>query len=821
MRSLDPVGGLNSGIRPLVTTITARLRRIGASRPVLLAGPGFFLVAIATFPGVLRGEVIAPVDILNIAPPWSVVGAPHDRPTNPLRSDIVDSYIPAMSVFGERIRDGDIPLWSDSVKQGVPFFQFIGNGLLHPLSWIWAILPAEDAITYTILFKLTLLGLAMYALLRNAGASPLASFIGGVIYQFQGFNVVWLFWPQTLVAGAAPLLFAALLYHWRNPSPRSVALLAGATFLLLAGGFPSVAGYALYFGAAWGIALVLRDLALRRPIRRLAITATGAGAGVGLGVALIAIQILPTLEYFSNLGVIEARGAAGYFSLPDRALVLSLLPFYYGNSSFYNYAGPANYVEAASYVGWLGAVLALIGIAVGLRRRQLSAVVLALGALACAGIVYGLDPGFVRDVVARLPVFRENPNSRLLSMFAVAVAALSGLGADAVLSYRGGRAWRIRWVVGAAALVALALTGYQLAWFSQHRDVIDRARDSFPELPVTLLTRAWFAAITPVWALAAAALLAAWKSAPRRGAIASALIVAALLEGTLFAARQNPTSPSAGFYPETPGIKFLQEHLGPGERVLAFDGALFPIHAVHAGGIPSTVGHTYYAPPHKALLRALLGDNVFATLTATVPRSARAHFPRDGMRVLGARYYVFPPGLEAIARRAGEVVYGGPDLLVVAAPDFAPAWLATRVQHVATIDEAVAALAAPAMNARRTVVIVGEGEDTRGAAGGQVTNVSYEPERQVFAVSSEDGGVLVVPGVNYPGWEAAIDGGDPVPVETVDAVYRGVRVGPGQHTVEMRFHSSKFTLGALMSGVALAVLTGLLLGALVRVRLRR
>jgi len=81
--------------------------------------------------------------------------------------------------------------------------------------------------------------------------------------------------------------------------------------------------------------------------------------------------------------------------------------------------------------------------------------------------------------------------------------------------------------------------------------------------------------------------------------------------------------------------------------------------------------------------------------------------------------------------------------------------------------------------------------------------------------------MLVTTGVNYPGWRASIDGGEPVPAETVNAIYRGVRVGPGEHTVVMEFRSAKFERGLLISGAALVALLALVVAPVVTRRLRR
>jgi uncharacterized membrane protein YfhO len=53
----------------------------------------------------------------------------------------------------------------------------------------------------------------------------------------------------------------------------------------------------------------------------------------------------------------------------------------------------------------------------------------------------------------------------------------------------------------------------------------------------------------------------------------------------------------------------------------------------------------------------------------------------------------------------------------------------------------------------------------------------------------------------YPGWHAWVDGAE-TPVLPVNALFRGVALGPGRHRVEMRFVPWTFRVGAATSMVA-------------------
>ncbi|MFQ5473998.1 MAG: hypothetical protein ACE5FA_14100, partial [Dehalococcoidia bacterium] len=81
---------------------------VGALAPAVI----FLLVFLAFWQFFLRGEVIAPTDLLLDFRPWSFLAEDGYRVENPLRSDIVDGYLPTLSEFQDGLRDGDFASWS-------------------------------------------------------------------------------------------------------------------------------------------------------------------------------------------------------------------------------------------------------------------------------------------------------------------------------------------------------------------------------------------------------------------------------------------------------------------------------------------------------------------------------------------------------------------------------------------------------------------------------------------------------------------------------------------------------------------------------------
>jgi Bacterial membrane protein YfhO len=161
-------------------------------------------------------------------------------------------------------------------------------------------------------------------------------------------------------------------------------------------------------------------------------------------------------------------------------------------------------------------------------------------------------------------------------------------------------------------------------------------------------------------------------------------------------------------------------------------------------------------------------------------------------------------------------VYDGPDARVYGVSGALPRVFVVGGQRVVGGGgEALDAVTSAGFDGRRVAVTerrvagvpVGEG-----GGGGVARVVSYEPERVVVRARSRGDGLLVLGDNWFPGWKARVDGRD-VDVERVDYLFRGVRLGPGAHTVEFRYEPLSWRVGWIVSlvsllGLAVALIAG-------------
>jgi hypothetical protein len=116
---------------------------------------------------------------------------------------------------------------------------------------------------------------------------------------------------------------------------------------------------------------------------------------------------------------------------------------------------------------------------------------------------------------------------------------------------------------------------------------------------------------------------------------------------------------------------------------------------------------------------------------------------------------------------------------------------------------------------RRTALLEVAPSELPALAGGELSQesaahvTSYEPNRLVVETRAERAAVLVLSEINYPGWEATVDG-EAARVHATDYLLRGVFVPAGAHRVEMRYRAPAARNGAIISGISLVAVGALL-----------
>jgi Bacterial membrane protein YfhO len=787
-------------------------------------------------PGLLPGKTLSSSDTLWFEPPW-VATKPAELaiPTNP---DLADAPEQMQLFLHYAAREmPDLPLWNPYIVGGRPFHGNDQSSLFGPYTWPAYVLPFWTALSWIAVLKLWVAAFGTFLLARTLGMRFAGALLAGIVFALSLKLVTWLIYPSMGVWTWYPWLLFCADRVIKRPDLLSGAGLAAVVALQFLTGHPESNFHGLLLMSCF---VVLRlwqarraaTPANRRPLTRPVLALAGAVAG---GAAVAAVSLIPFAELlWLSADVVDRRGESVDNSLPFGDAVGIFMPDYWGRPT----QTPIRPIllERALYVGALPLMLAAAALILG--RTGTRVAIAAFGGVALA-VVLGVAP-FVQ-IVTRLPVFNSGHNTRLIVFTILAVALLAGWGLEELsAARRRSRLQRRTTIAVAVALLLLPLLivavrspsalgalggGFEIAWL--FADPPGQFRDPQGEEAVR-------ASALLIWLTVAGAGLVLLVLRIRRRVVTTAFVALALLLVCvdLFRAGmgQNPAiDQEHASVPKTGAIRFLERQR--------------PARFVSTREIPQNViplefrlyeARGYDIPIIRRFDRLwrreiVPGAPSVAAAFIDIPLELRDVTPRAlrTLRLLGVTHLLGPktvrpetPPFDRLIpspplRLPGLTqVYDGHDARVYRLDGALPrAWVVGAQRVVGSEDAALDAIVRPGIDARRVVVAEKRlpglpdvrAPTTRPPVGGRARIVRYDPERVVVRAQTPRSGLVVLGDIHYPGWKAELDGRD-VPIERVDYLFRGVRVGRGAHTIEFRYEPLSFTLGWIVSAIALLAL---------------
>ena len=783
LRSLLVYFGTAALLLVLAHRFVLRLRLLPA---LLLA------VAPLIFTGhaLLTGGVFAPLDVAYQAQPLRSLRSERgiERTWNPLTVDVVSQMIPWRKAVREAFSQGRVPLWNPYVLAGEPLLAMAQPAVLHPGTWIGALLPLPQAWTFDMTLRF-FLGLASaFLFLKGTGSSELASLLGASAWAFSDFLVFYVGYPVTPSVAPFPLLLLGLARLARDADRSAVVLTAAALCATIVAGHPEtllfcVFGAGLYF---------LFELAAAGRGRRLRPVLLSLAAGA-LALGVTAVVMLPFVDALPQTWqhTIRTRFHAGSVrSEPGlevlRRLLTSAVPFAYGALGRSEFLG--RLITPAGYAGALLFPFAAAGLTAPGRRRW---ILFGIGLLGLA--LHARVPG-ITDAVVALPLFDIAVTDYLVFLWTFALAVLAAMGLD-----------RLRAGGGVAAFLAgtvLSVSVTVLAGMLRAGPLRDLGMES-GYLRVRLLLQ-----VVPLLAVAVvgAALLRRWGRIPATAAAALLLHFVAVRRAE--EAEIYPTYPASAFYPPLPALDRIPR--GVPERFTSFRWTFEPnIAAMY--GLEDVRG--YDAMTFRPLAETY-------GLWCVQQPAFYNRIDRAGafLSLLNVRYGLVPPGSEApagwmaVSEGRGGRVFENPQALPRA---FAPrhlAWTADgdeQMRILGTIwdfeNDGVAG---------RTLDGPLRWRDNGPA---RVDVVSYAPERLGLSIDAS-GPALV--GTSIPawrGWRLTLDGRN-APLTGFDHAFVGFEVPAGRHEAVLRYLPASFVWGAGISAATVLLIAAMVLAPRARTR---
>src|SRR3989344_4193497 len=285
---------------------------------------------------------------------------------NFLLTDPVLQQYPWRWLAVSEMREGRAPLWNPYTHAGSPLEGNLQSAPFYPLNILQFIAPFHAGWTALVILQPLLAGLFMFGYLGSLRLRNEARLLGGIVYAFCGFSMVWLEWNTvghvalwlpavllikehilaTLQGHSAIrkllLLFAALVpvesSYWLAGHPQTDFYVWTVTSLYL-------------FFRIWQIMTSLSPEKKKRYLGRVVSFFSLATIAVG---AVIAVPMYGFITFVAQSSRQTDQSAwemtDGWF-IPWKHLVQFLAPDFFGNPATLNYWGTWNYGELTGYIG--------------------------------------------------------------------------------------------------------------------------------------------------------------------------------------------------------------------------------------------------------------------------------------------------------------------------------------------------------------------------------------------------------------------------------------------------------------------------------------
>ena len=729
----------------------------------------------------------------GLAAAWFALGVIRPRAEQLLgfqNFDIYAYFYPNTVYAWRALREASGLLWNPYQSCGQPFFGISTTGLLYPVNLVFGLLAREPALLTSLMLNLCIAGAGAYLLCRELRLGRAASLCGAFAFQLSGSAVVLAAWGPMHIAGYAWLPLAMLFTERvvRRGDLRDALALGVVLTLQLLPGFPQTSFFTYQLVALrvlW--ALVTRQAA--SPLRALAL------AALGLAVAplLAAVQLLPSLEVAAES--IRQHG----LTLGEITAGVSVLSGLRDGIPRTSFSNPMVFAVAV-------AMLAAVAFS-RVRSRPIAAFYLLVAALYTL-LGMGLDTPLFAWYAA-LPfgsAFRRPDRFLWLTSFALAV--LTALGADAILSVRT-RQSAPRVAIRLAALLAGAL----LLW---------------------LLSQPGLTAAD--WALAAAVLAAAAAAARWPGtawlprmALPAIVLASSLLVGS--APFQSLRTGDLGYADLAPVFESVRAQLTSQERVfvvgreprgmaafndpgldlMAKSASLYQLRSIYDYEPQASLAYADFFERMRTGSRLVNIHQWLNVKDGLMPERFEWHL----LDITAARFLIVdrtadrtssaPPGRLQLRYENDRIrVYEN----LSADPR---AYFVPRVS-VVPAERRLRMLAKGVADPRRVALVEKEPHSKfRGASArgrGTVEFVDDEPERVVLSGRAEQAGFVFLADQYASGWTARVNG-EPVEILRANHAFRLVQVPQGESEVVFAYRPRGLWPGAAVSlATAIALVVG-------------
>ena len=692
--------------------------------------------------------------------------------------DMLHFGYPFKHFIWKSLQEGALPFWSSQISGGIPFFSLYHPGVFYPPNLIFLVKDFGEAFNYFYLFHHVVLAFSVYRLSRFWGLSSEASLGSAVVALLGGYflslasvynhfqTAVW--FPLVLLSFNSFLLEKKFADFLLTILFFSIAILGGSSETCI-----------MITGLLWGYAVfVILDNSMSISL----FSRTGMLAGiVFFSLGLSAAQLVPTgalvNESVRSAGVSYEQNSA--MSLSPSALSMIVLPE--NNFGFMDTTKTSKqYFLQSCFMGLVPLGLMLAGLFSGVKNRAFWFwTVLFFGGIFFALGRFNPFYSWVYDWVPMLSFFRFPEKFFFLSAFSLVF--LVGIGLDAVGADSDKKG--IRRVPSLIAVLALLILLVCIAAAEPDRE--------------------W---ITGLVTLLILAMLFAMASTTTRGVMAFRVLAVSLLILELWV-RNVALLPMVdrSFYEKSPeliaklegsqdfyrvyGGRLLDDEKLPTANQFPRRESLMASHLALKNLLRPNLGMIYGLSYADGLTGLELKNGwLWTEIFIRSPSDKRIRM----LERSNVKYWVTDEGRDLTSMGLKPV-----EVFEATLPR---AFLVGRSQR-GREPHLLNTYYSDSFDPLQEVLLGEEATtQTRDDFSGQVTNITYSPNKVELLTEQNGEGFLVLLDTYFPGWKVEVDG-KPEQIFRANYFYRGVKLAPGSHRIEFSYEPVGLRMGATISGV--------------------
>jgi len=723
---------------------------------------------------------------------------------NPLLSDIPSLLYPWRMLVVESLKNHTLLLWNPFYLGGMPL---LANFQSATFSWVnsfFFFLPAAYAWGLGIVIQPLLTMLFTFLFLRHLKLNKIASLLGGIIFAFSAFSLVWL--EYNVHGHAAMWLPLLLLITDKIIEKRKIkwALLGGLVLALqVFAGYPQIVLYSLTTAGFYALFRLFENWRKQKSFKVLIKPLGLLIFFVVLGFLLSTVQWLPGWEALKlsvrEIDPIASLSSGGFLPWPN--LITFFSPDFFGNPATYNFWGKPWYDNFALYVGILPLFLVFLAI-LGRKGKE----VWFFTFLAAFALLLAL-PTPLGKFVERTGIYGvKSISARIIFLLDFSLAILAAFGLDGLSKIKQKKIWL---VLAIFLAIFIFLWGFVL--------LVSKFYPGAEWLTHLLVAKRNLILPTLLFLSSAAlffflVIFRKWKFS--KNLFIFGVLILVVFDLFRFGWKYLPFSRPDLIFPTTSVIEFLQKQEKPFRTEF---GEVIPQNMWIPYGLESAAGYDAMAPlrftQFLGALRTGRADTPYGRIAQIENYDSKLFNLLNIKYVLAVKYD--EKGIRTsegkpkpiFANSKFKLVFEDKTVQVYENKNVLPrAFLVHNFVVKTDNQQIIDQLLTLRFDFTKKLVLEENPNfiaPEKESAQENIKWLEYKPNLLKLVVESDQPGFLFLSNNFYPGWQATIDG-ETTKIYRANYTFSAIKISEGRHLVEFHYQPKSFLYGGLISGLTLA-----------------